>query len=71
MVEPAADPAQLLNDHEEMEITFKPEDKEMSEYDKLEPENAMQEEEPTVRRSNRTPVKPKWMNNYDVGAPVI
>ena len=71
MVEPAADPAQLLNDLEEMEIIFKSEDEEVSEYDGLEPENVMQEEEPTVRRSNRTPAKPNWMNDYDVGKIVI
>ena len=68
MVEPAADPVQLLNNLEEMEITFESEDEKMSEYDELAPENAEQEEETTVRRLNRTPAKPSWMNDYDLGA---
>ena len=50
MVESAADPAQLFNDHEEMEITVESEDGELSEYNELETENDTQEEELTKRR---------------------
>ena len=37
----------------------------------MDPENDTQEEEPIVRRSNRTPAKPSWMIDNEVQATAI
>ena len=62
IVEPAAHLAQLLNDLEEMEITFESDDDEMSEYNELQQENDTLEEDAMIRRSNMTSMKPSWLD---------
>ena len=61
MVEPVADPAQLLNDSEDIKTTFESDADEMREVNEFEQERDSQEDDSIIRRSSSTSIKPNWL----------